>query len=465
MNPWDLDANLRNVVLDFLYLCGFLMLGTMLRRYIKFFQKYLIPNNLIAGFLALLIGSQGLGFIELPSERLGLYVYHLLALTFIALGLRQEKTHWGKGPLSKSFAGLSSYLIQGIIGLVVALILVKTFIPDLFIGTGLLVPLGFGMGPGLAYAMGNSWEQWGFEGGGLVGLTFAAIGYLFAFFGGMALIQWGIRNGKSKLITNLDSISEDMRMGVYKNGKPPSAGNLTLSTEAVEPLAFQLALIGMVYLLTWWFVKFITSLMANHGLQDFVATMWSFHFVFGLLIALAVRKIMDMSGRSYVIDKGLMTRSMGVFLDFLVVGAVAAISMPVVKHYWEAIVIMSLLAGPCTGLMLYFVCYRAFDDFHFERFIEIFGEMTGTINSGLVLLRVTDPEFETPVAEDAVYGSGITLFLGIPLLIALNVPFAFYKNAIEGYWVTLGILIAYGLIMWIVWRAIGFIKFRKPNIK
>ncbi len=96
MSPWDLDVNLRFVVLDFLYLCAFLMIGTLLRRYVKIFQKYLIPNNLIAGFLALLIGSQGFGLIDLQSERLILYVYHLLALTFIALGLRQSKSNWGK---------------------------------------------------------------------------------------------------------------------------------------------------------------------------------------------------------------------------------------------------------------------------------------------------------------------------------------------------------------------------------
>ena len=114
--------------------------------------------------------------------------------------------------------------------------------------------------------------------------------------------------------------------------------------------------------------------------------------------------------------------------------------------------------------MLYWVTRRAFDDFHFERFIELWGEMTGTINSALVLLRVTDPEFETPVAEDAVYGSGISLFLGLPLLFALNIPIAIYENAIEGYWVTLGILIGYWILLWIVWRAIGFIKFGKPKI-
>lgn len=32
--------------------------------------------------------------------------------------------------------------------------------------------------------------------------------------------------------------------------------------------------------------------------------------------------------RGYVIDRGLMNRGMGVFLDYLVMGAVAAINIP-----------------------------------------------------------------------------------------------------------------------------------------
>jgi len=135
-----------------------------------------------------------------------------------------------------------------------------------------------------------------------------------------------------------------------------------------------------------------------------------------------------------------------------------------VGKYWVPILIMSLIAGPATFGFLKWACWRAFDDFQFERFIEIFGEMTGTINSALVLLRVTDPEFKTPVAEDAVYGSGISLFVGLPLLIALNIPFAFYKGALIGYWVTVGVLIGYWVLLMIVWRAIGFIRFKRETI-
>ncbi len=461
MNPWELNANLETVVMDLLYLSSFILMGTFLRRYIGFFQSYLVPNNFIGGFIALFAGSQGFGLIDLQADRLILYVYHFLALTFIALGLRQEKTKWGRGPLSKSLAALSSYLLQASIGLIVAFILVYTFMPDLFVGIGLVVPLGFGMGPGLAATLAGSWEKYGFEGGAQVGLTFATIGYMYAFFVGMVLIHWGIRTRQTALIESIDHVSRDMRIGINKEGENPIAGRMPQSTEAVEPMAFHLALIGFVYLLTYLVVNSLATLMTNKGLTDFIPTLWSFHFVVGLLLAITIRKLLDMTGRSYLIDQGLMTRGMGLFLDYLVVGAIAGISLTVVVQYWIPITIMSLIAGPATLGLLYYACYRAFDDFRFERFVELFGEMTGTINSALVLLRVVDPEFKTPVAEDAVYGSGISLFLGFPLLITLNVPFVYYGGSLKGYWVTLGILLGYWLLLVIFWRAIGYIRFSR----
>jgi glutamate:Na+ symporter, ESS family len=90
--------------------------------------------------------------------------------------------------------------------------------------------------------------------------------------------------------------------------------------------------------------------------------------------------------------------------------------------------------------------------------------MTGTINSGLVLIRITDPEFETPAAEDLAYGGGIALFLGFPLLILLNLPIVFFNNSITGYWIALGAMIAYLLILLLVWRLIGYIKPLKKKV-
>ncbi|MDD3806415.1 MAG: hypothetical protein PHE86_00075 [Candidatus Marinimicrobia bacterium] len=458
MTPWDLTLNLKDVVLDFTFLSVFLVAGTILRRYIPFFQHFLIPNNIIGGFIGLILGSQVLKIIPLNSDRLGMYVYHLLAITFIVLGLRQSKTSFGKGPVSKAFIELSCYINQAIVGLLVGFVVIYFFNPNFFAGIGFLLPLGFGMGPGIAYTMGHSWEKAGLVNGGLIGLTFAAIGFLIAYVVGILLVNRGIRRGETALIKGKESLNQDIRTGIVKENPPDIAGFLTLSPEAIEPMAFQIGLIGSIYLLTYLLIYGITYVLEKVGLGDFSDTLWSFHFIIALLISVGVRRILDLTKKSYVIDKGLMNRVSGVCVDFLVAGSVAAISLKVIRQYWITITIMSCLGGIVTYFVIRWTSRRAFDNFHFERFIGIFGEMTGTINSGLVLIRITDPEFETPAAEDLAYGGGIALFLGLPLLIILNLPIVFFNNSLTGYWIALGAIIVYQLILLIVWRLIGFLK-------
>jgi ESS family glutamate:Na+ symporter len=327
---------------------------------------------------------------------------------------------------------------------------------------GLLVPLGFGMGPGIAYTMGHSWEKLGLEGGGMIGLTFAAIGFLIAYFAGVAIVNRGIKNRETALIKGPESLNNDIRTGIVKENKPEVAGWLTLSPEAIEPMAFQMGLIGLIYALTYGLITILTNLMKNHGLGDFVDTIWSFHFVIGLLIAVLVRKILDLTNKSYVIDTGLMNRISGVAVDFMVTGSIVAINLVIVGKYWLPITLISIVAGLLTYFIIRFASQRAFDDYNFERMIGIFGEMTGTINSGLVLIRITDPEFKTPAAEDLAYGGGMALFLGFPLLILLNAPMNFWNNSLPGYWLTLGLMLVYLIILWIVWFFIGYIRLKPP---
>jgi ESS family glutamate:Na+ symporter len=156
MNPWDFSLNLKDFILDVTALGAFLVIGTIIRRYIPFFQRYLVPNNIIGGFFGLILSQQVLGLITLNEDRLGQYVYHLLALTFIVIGLGKSKTKFGKGPVSKCFIELTCYITQAAIGLLVMLMLIYTLFPNLPASMGLLVPLGFGMGPGLLIPWGTA---------------------------------------------------------------------------------------------------------------------------------------------------------------------------------------------------------------------------------------------------------------------------------------------------------------------
>jgi glutamate:Na+ symporter, ESS family len=61
MSAWDLQITLGDVLLDVAWIGVLLVIATVLRRYVTWFQDSLIPNNLIAGVLGLIIGMNGFG--------------------------------------------------------------------------------------------------------------------------------------------------------------------------------------------------------------------------------------------------------------------------------------------------------------------------------------------------------------------------------------------------------------------
>ncbi|MCX8013634.1 MAG: hypothetical protein N3A02_05035, partial [Rectinema sp.] len=178
------------IVLDAGLISIGLVFATLLRAKIRFFQKYLIPNALTAGFLLLPVYNYLLQPIGYGANRFGDLVYHLLNISFISMSLRSSpprikgsRSSQG-GVLGMTAVILFGYATQALLGLGLTLF----FLPRIHPAFGLHLPLGFALGPGQAYAIGKGWETMGFEGGATVGLTFAAIGYLWACFGGILLI-------------------------------------------------------------------------------------------------------------------------------------------------------------------------------------------------------------------------------------------------------------------------------------
>ena len=132
-----------------------------------------------------------------------------------------------------------------------------------------------------------------------------------------------------------------------------------------------------------------------------------------------------------------------------------AISLSVAWDYAGPILLMCIPGAIVTGFMLKALTYRAFDEHRFERFTGVFGEMTGTLASGLALVRVTDPEFKTPIAQDLGLGSGMAFILGFPLFVIINMPFVFFEGQLYGYWIVIGICLVYILIILFIWKLFG----------
>ena len=455
MSVWEHSFTVGQFVLDFVIVSALFVAATVCRRYVGFFQRFLIPNSLIAGFLGLLLGPELLHLLDFSLERMGAYVYHLLALTFIGVGLYGGHRPRTRGAIGFGFIQILSFLVQVLIGLGIALGIVYLVDPSFIPAVGTLLPLGFGMGPGIAYTIGQSWESYGLAGGGTVGLTIAAIGFLVSYGTGILIVHRGIRRGQSALVSDAEGLDADVRTGLVKTKEPAVGARLTFFSGAIEPLTFHLALIGGVYLLTYVVLSACSFLLVQAGLEREVVTLWSFNFVVANLLALGTRRVMDRQGIGYLLDEGLLNRTTGLFADYLIATSIMAISLSVAYTYLGPLLVMCGVGSIATYYLVKWTSERAFVDFHFERFVGIYGEMTGTISSGLALVRVTDPEYQTPVAQDLVLGSGIALVLGFPLLLLINLPFTVFSGQLEGYWVVIGCALVYLTLMVGLWSRLG----------
>ena len=87
-------------------------------------------------------------------------------------------------------------------------------------------------------------------------------------------------------------------------------------------------------------------------------------------------------------------------------------------------------------------------DFAFERVVLFWGTLTGTLSTGLALLRAVDPEFKTPAAADYLYASALTFFLVMPLILVAGFPALAHATGNRSlYLVTLAVLVLYVVLI------------------
>jgi len=448
MSFWYFDISAGRFFLDFAWLGALLVLGLIIRNRVAFLRRALVPANLAAGVLGLLLGANGLGLIDLTSERLGIYVYHLLALLFIGLSLRAPQKKIGLSSVKTGMLFIITYLLQGIIGLLIAFGLIYTVMPDLFAGIGLLPPLAFGMNPGIAYTIGHTWEGFGFEAGGIVGLTFAAVGFFAAYTTGIWLVRRGIQKGEAEFLETNAADSWDDYTDLTPAEATGSTEKFTIPPGILESLSFHFGLIGLVYLATFGFMSLTEWSLTLAGAENEAETLWAFHFIFAAVLALGFRKIVDYLGADRYLDDSTLTRTSNLFMDLMIAASVAAISLAVIGAYWLPLLLISLAVVAATWFTLTYLCNSLFSEFRLERLAAIYGNMTGTLQSGLLLLRILDEHMKSPVSHNLVYGSGLALVLGFPLLLLINAPVHYFDDVTNGFWIVLMVMALYlGLLL------------------
>ena len=400
------------------------IIANILRRKLKFVQKSMIPTAVLAGFL--LLGLKQFNLLPVIStEFLESITYHSIALGFIAMSLRiPEKTAESQKMIGSKSGALivSTYLVQALVGLVISLVLAYTFMPDLFKASGILLPMAYGQGPGQANNVGSTYENLGMVGGRSYGLSLAAAGYLCACVVGVIFLNIYNKQGKLKKVSEVDDVSGSVTIDVFqdKNEVPIS--------ESVDRLSIQAALVCLVYLLTYLVTWGITELLTliSPGLAGTVSTLlWGFNFIIGSMIATACRSLftglkkIKLMNRQYQ-NNYLLSRISGFLFDVMIICGIASIDISDLKGYWIPFLLTAVAGGVVTFVYLLFMSKKLYKGYEYEGFFSMYGMLTGTISSGVLLLREIDPEMKTPAANNLITGSSFGIAFGAPLLILIS---------------------------------------------
>ena len=116
----------------------------------------------------------------------------------------------------------------------------------------------------------------------------------------------------------------------------------------------------------------------------------------------------------------LLNRLSGFFFDIMIVSGIASINPEDISGLLLPFVLMAVAGGAVTWFYLCVVCKKTYEGYHREGLISMYGMLTGTIGSGVLLLREIDPELKTPAANNLVAGSSYGIVLGAPLLVFVS---------------------------------------------
>ncbi|SDQ06492.1 sodium:glutamate symporter [Virgibacillus salinus] len=419
-------SNSWSLVLDFALLSFLIVIAAVLKARIPALRKLIVPTSMIAGFMGLIVGPELLGWINFDKDLLGNLVYHLMAIGFIALSLKEREIENSPAILNSGLMIVSTYLIQGLVGFGLFMILVETFYPDFFPGVGLLLPLGFGQGPGQAYSIGTQWEELRLVGGGNLGLTIAGIGFIWATVVGIILMNLLARNKKFQK-------TESGPVKTHKQMVERSEPDEISLSDAIDKLTYQIALIGFIYLVTYLTIYGLDKVLTPLGTfgATFAQLIIGFHFLIGSLYAMFFRTVLNRLKNAglqleHSPNNFLLQRISGFSFDYMITASIAAISIYALQEYAVPILILTTLGGFVTIAFLLWIGPRVFPEDKLPNVLGFYGMQTGTISTGMALLKAVDPKFQSNTADNMVMGSATAIMFGFPLLLLLNVPIVGY---------------------------------------
>ena len=369
--------------LGFLIICFFLIFGRRIKLAVQL-ERFGLPIAVISGIVGISIGPFGLIHV-LSKETTNVWSNFptpLLSLVFATLmmGRPIPNINGLVRPIVNQFLlalslGFGQFFVGG---LVVEYLLSPAMDTNPLMGC--LIEVGFEGGHGAATIIGESFTRLGFDDGLELGLAMATVGLLSSSLLGSIFIFLG----RTLRLSDTEEIVEQ-KENLNSNKKIEIFSDLRI---LIINLGFAgLAISFGVLLLK--FLRYISTFFGEFS-REIIFSLPVFPLI--LIGSLLIRYILEKTENTEYISN-ILQREIGILsTDLLIFTAMASLDIAVVFDHWLIILVFTIF-GLCWNLIcIAYFAFFIFDDYWFEKSLIEFGNSTGVVASGLLLLRLADPK-------------------------------------------------------------------------
>lgn len=222
-----------------------------------------------------------------------------------------------------------------------------------------------------------------------VAITMATFGIVFGIIFGIVLINWASTKDITQVLDKPGDIPLSTRIGFEKDvDKQDSIGNETTNSSSIDTVGFHAAVIFLGCFLAYRFLNFMQ--WANVPVLSTISV-WAYGILFMFAIWWAIQKMCI----DYLVDTRVKGKITGAMTDFALIGATASLPLDAVFSYLVPILVMAIVGLVLTIAVLYFMSKSYLKGAWFEKMIATLEMSTGVFITGLLLLRICDPDFET----------------------------------------------------------------------
>ena len=367
----------------FLIISFFLIFGRRLKLAVQL-ERFGLPIAVISGIVGISIGPYGLINV-LSKETTNVWSNFptpLLSLVFATLMMGRPIPNINGliRPIVNQFLlalslGFGQFFVGG---LVVKYLLSPSMETNPLMGC--LIEVGFEGGHGAATIIGESFNKLGFSDGLDLGLAMATMGLLSSSLLGSFFIFVGRTLGISdteQIVDKTDNENPNLKIGIFTDLRI-----LLINLGFVGlAISFGVSILNLLRYISNYFGEFSKEVILSLPVFPLI-----------LIGSLLIRYILEKTNNTEFISN-LLQREIGILsTDLLIFTAMASLDIATVLDNWRLILVLTIFGLIWNLICIAYFAYFVFEKHWFERSLIEFGNSTGVVASGLLLLRLADPK-------------------------------------------------------------------------